>query len=547
MNTCKLSIPNAMVLAIILVSLIMLNGCGGMPAEKESLDLNRDPQTLLVTIYGNPVDIDPASNSEALANIILFNTTEGLVRVNPENINEYLPQLAEKWESNDSYTSWTFYIRKDAKFHDGTPVNAAAVKYSFVRLIKSSLAYSFILAQFVSDPEKQIIVSDEYVLKFVFDQPTPLLLKALSSSFGTLVVSPGIENYATNNDFGHDWLQTHEAGSGPYELTEWTPNQQIVLTKFASWWGWKDKENKPFDKIIMKIVPERTSRRSLIEKGDVDIAFDFGPEDWNAIKKNPNLTLHLSESLAVQYIAFGDYGPLKDPRVRQAISYAFDYDGYINQIWGGYIPRANSVFPKNLNCYDPNIVPYKTDLEKARQLLDDAKVAKGLELHYLTTGDRLEGIVGQILQSQLAKIDINLKIEQRDVSSYISTAFGNSTWPDRPELMGFAYWPDYNDPTDYAFYNFATSAGGSGGGNIGFYSNSRVDEILAQALKTVNDKELCTLYKEAQDILLHQDPAWIPLLELPNEAVLRNDIGGYKSNPVYHNMFDFQSLYRIGD
>lgn len=530
----------------ILVILLILSACAA-PVPKQETVLGRDPKTLVLTIYGNPIDIDPASNSEALANIILFNTTEGLVRVNPKNIDEFLPQLAQKWENNNDFTEWKFYLREDAKFHNGTPVNAEAVKYSFTRLINSSLAYSFILGQFISDPDRQIIVADEFVVEFKFDQPVPLLLKALSSSFGTLVVSPTVESHAVNGDFGHEWLQINEAGSGPYQLAEWTPNQQIVLTRFDGWWGWANREIEPFDKIIMKIVPERSSRRSLIENGDVDIAFDFGPEDWTAIKNNPNLNLQLSESLAVQYIAFGDYGPLDDSRVRQAIAYAFDYDGYIQEIWGGYIPRANSVFPKNLTCYDPSIVPYKTDLEKAKQLLIDAGITDELELRYMTTGDRLEGMVGQILQSQLAKINIKLNIEQRDVASYFSIAFGDSVWPDRPELMALAYWPDYNDPTDFAFYNFATAAGGSGGGNIGLYSNARVDEILSQSVSIIDTKELCNLYKEAQDILLHQDPAWIPLLELPNEAVLRKDIGGYQSNPVYHNMFDFQSLYRISN
>lgn len=544
-------------LLFVIFLILSLIGCGkAQPTEVKGFDeltpspnsststLTHDPKTLFVTIYGNPIDLDPASNSEGLANLILFNTSEGLVRAGSKDEPEFVPQLAEKWENNSDFTIWKFYLRKNVKFHDGSDLDASAVKSSFTRLIKSKLAYSFILSQFIEDPDSQIIVRSPSLIEFHFPNPTPLLLKALSSSFGTIVISPkSVTEHEKNGDWAHEWLQTHDAGSGPYVLTEWLPNEQIVLTKFADWWGWEGDSN--FEKIVLKIVPERTSRRSLIERGDVDIAFDFSPEDWSAFQKDKNLVLHLSNALTIQYIAFGDYGPLKDPLVRQAISYAFDYDGYTEQIWKGYVNRANSVFPDRLVCYSPDVFKYQTDLQKASELLKQAGVSKDLTLTYMTTGDRSEGVVGQILQSQLAKIGINLIIEHRDVASYVSVAFGDSAWPNRPELFGFTYWPDYNDPTDFTWYNFHSAAAGSKGGNIGLYSNDLVDSIIDRSVSITDQDELCKGYLEVQNILIQQDPAWIPLLQLPNEAVLRTDIGGYSSNPVYHNMFEFWNLYRL--
>jgi peptide/nickel transport system substrate-binding protein len=512
-----------------------------------SAGLGRDPKTLIVAIYSNASDFDPASNNEQLGNLILFATTEGLVRANADNPDEFDPQLAERWEHNDDFTVWTFYLRKNAKFHDGTPVNAEAVKYSFTRLINIDLGMSYILSQFISDPEAQMVVKDEYTIEFRFDQPTPLLIDALSSGYGSYVISPSaIQANEKNGDMGHDWLQTHEAGSGAYQLTEYSPNEQFVLTRFDDWWGWEQwKEGTHFDKIILKVVPEESARRSLIEKGDIDLTFDFSVENLEALQKNPDLSVHLSPALYIQYFVLGKYGPLEDPRVRQALNYAFDYEGYVNGVNKGLFQRAISVLPSRLKCFDPNVFVYQTDLEKAKQLLEEAGIQPGLELRYVTE-EGSSPSAAQILQAQLAKIGINLKIEQMDTSSYIGIFYGDVQWPERPEIMGWGWWPDYNDPTDWAWPLFHTDASGSGGGNAGFYSNPRVDEIIDTAPTITDKQKLCELYKEFQDIAVRQDPAWIPLIEPPDQAIIRKDILGYQDNPIYTFVFDFYKLTRAG-
>jgi peptide/nickel transport system substrate-binding protein len=520
-------------------------------AEEETAEepvvpaLGREPKTLIYAAYGNFADFDPASNNEQLGNLMLDATTEALVRAKAENIEEFEPALAERWEVNDDFTVWTFYLRHDAVFHDGTPVNAEAVKFSFARLINLGLGMSFILNQFGLDPDAGIVVVDDYTIEFHFELPTPLLLKALSSGYGSYVMSPTtLMEHDVDGDLGHEWLQSNEAGSGAYMLTELKPNERAVLEKFDDWWGWEVYGDGFFDKIILKVVPETASRRTLIESGEIDITNNLNPEDWEALSENPDVVVKLSEGLALEYVVLGDYGPLADPLVRQAISYAFDYEGYVDGVWKGFASRAMGPLPKNLLCHDPDVFVYETDLEKARQLLDEAGVEEGLELRYMTSGDELE--VGQILQSQLAQIGVNLQIEQREISSFIDTFYGDVEWPDRPEMFAFAWWPDYNDPTDWAWVLFHSAASGSSGANAGFYSNERADEIMDTAFTVADEDELCELYKEWQDIVTRQDPAWIPTVELRDEVVLRSDIGGYRSNPLYRGTFDFHLMYREG-
>ncbi len=507
--------------------------------------LGRDPKTLVVATYSTLADFDPASNNEQQGNMILAATTEGLVRAKADNIEEFEPQLAETWEHDADYKLWTFHLRQNAKFHDGTPVNAEAVVSSFKRLINSQLGMSFILGQFISDPDKQIVAKDEYTVEFNFETPTPLLIKALSSSFGAYVVSPkAVAEHEKDGDLAHEWLQNNEAGSGAYTITENQSNQQLILSRFKDWWGWKP-DGWYFDKVIVKVIPEESSRRSMLEKGDVDVSYTFTPENWDAMKKNPDLVVKLSPGLSLQYAVLGDYGPLKDPKVRQAISYAFDYNGYVNGIMKGYAPQAHGAFPERLLCHDPNAFVYTTDLAKAKQLLDEAGVKPGLEITYMTE----EGgsmAIGQILQAQLAQLGITVKVEQRDTSSLIGYFYGDQEWPDRPEIFSWTWWPDYNDPTDWAWILFHTDAKGSGGANAGFYSNPRADEIINQAAGVTDQTELCNLYKEFQDIVVRQDPAWIPMVETPDDVVLRKDITGYKNNPLYRGTFFFYQLSRQG-
>jgi len=541
------------VVAILMIASMILSGCGtpktAAPAATEApaATMDRDPKTLVVAIYSNPGDLDPSSSVEQLGNIILLATYEGLVRVKAEDINDVRPALAESWEHNADYTTWTFHLRKDAKFHDGTPLDAEAVKFSFKRLITIEQGMSYILGSFISDPDKEINVVDPYTIEFKFENPTPLLIKALSSGYGSYVINPkAVAEHEKDGDQAHAWLNTNIAGSGPYEMTEYTPNQQIVLTRNQAWWGWDDKFH--FDKIILKVVPERATRRSLIETGDVDATFNLSPEDWDALKQNKDVVVDLPPGLSISYVTLGSNGYLKDPRVRQALNYAFDYDGFIGGMWKSYAIRSYSILPGGMQCSDPDVFKYKTDLEKAKALLTEAGVPMDGSVTWLYWAEEGGGDMGAglILQSQLQKLGINLKVEEHDSATVSGMFYSDNTGPERPDMFRWGWWPDYNDPTDEAWVTIHTDAAGSHGGNGGFYSNKEVDKLLDEGAATADETKLCEIYKQIQNITTEQDPPWIYLAQRPDEMILRKDIGGYKANIIYNQTFQFQEMFRIG-
>ncbi len=550
------------IVLVIIVSML-LSGCGSPAAAtpapaaastapaanptSPAATMNRDPKTLVVAIYSNPGDLDPASSAEQLGNIIIQANYDGLVRVKADNINEVVPALAETWEHNADFTEWTFHLHKNAKFHDGTPLDAQAVKTSFARLVNIKLGMSYILGTFISDPEKEIIVVDASTLQFKFDSPKPLLIKALSSGYGAYIINPtAIAKNEVDKDMAHKWLNTNVAGSGPYIMTEYTPSQQVVLTRNPDWWGWKDGFH--FEKIILKVIPERATRRSLVETGDVDATFNLSPEDWEALKKNSAVVVDLPPGLSISYITLGANGYLKDPKVRQALNYAFDYKGFIGGMWKGYAIRSYSILPGGMQCSDPNIFKYETDIEKARALLKEANVPMDGSVNWLYWAEEGGGDMGAglILQSQLQKLGINLKVEEHDSATVSGQFYGDDTGPARPDMFRWGWWPDYNDPTDEAWVTLHTDAGGSHGGNGGFYSNKEVDKLLDEGAKTADDAKLCEIYKTIQNITTQQDPPWIFLAQRPDEMILRKDIGGYQANIIYNQTFQFQEMFRTG-
>jgi len=546
-----------------LVIILVLAGCGApateAPAEEPAAPTEEAPaeptvgtaggdlDTVVMTLYGDVDTLDPHYAYLDISSKIVLNLYENLVRSNPENPEEMLPFLADSWEHSDDFTSWTFHIREDAKFSDGTPVDAEAVRSSFVRMVTVQSGTSWIIGQFITDPENQITVVDDHTVQFASDVPIPLLLNALGSVFGSYVVNPAaVAEHEVDGDQATGWLSANSAGSGPYVLAEYAPNDHYTLTRNENWWGW-DANPHPFETVIFQILPEPGTRRSLLENGDVDFAWEQAPDDWVALQDNPEIVSNMTPGFQTQYITIGNDGYLADPLVRQAINYAFDADGFVNGIKQGYGQPLRSFLPDGFKCFDPDVFTYTYDLDKARALMEEAGVPLDGSVTWefrTIEGDGLE--LGVLLQSGLAELNINVNIEIMDLGTYIGAFFSDDNGPDRPDFFAFQWTPEYNDPTDLSWVQLATDAAGSVGGNGGFYSNPEVDNLIYESFGVVNDDaQLCSIYKEVQNIVTEQDPPWVYAWQKPNEMLYRADIGGYVPNPLLHQAVQFQQVYRI--
>lgn len=503
-------------------------------------ELGRDPNTLIISTYEGIAGIDPPGFPSASGSLVQRGVYEALLTAKPGGGLE--PVLAESYEVNEDNSVWTFHLREGVKFHDGTNFNAQAVKDNYVRTVEIGLSLSGVIGRFLTDPENQMVVIDDHTIDFRFDQPQPFFADALASSYGAWIVSPkAFTEHDIEGDWSHEWLDTHAVGTGPYMLEEFRPEEQITLVKFDDYWrGW---EGRHFDTVLVKVIEDISLNRQLLERGDVDLVVKVTPEDFEALQGNPDLAVHQDFGVKYTIVFMGCYGPLASPEARQAMSYAFDYDGYVNGIQRGQVRRLYGPFTSSQFGYDPDIFRYETDLEKARELLEEAGVEPGTELVWLTSGHYAPD-AELLMQSQLAELGLNLTIEKVDSATLFTTIFSDLPIEGRFSFATMAWWPDYDDPWNAAQALYHSENWGTKGANGSYYANERADELLDMMKVAATKEEIEALAKEFQNVLTEQDPPCIWVSEDPDKTIHRTDIRGYEFVPLYTETYPLYDMYR---
>lgn len=504
-----------------------------------------DPGTLTVALNGSPSDLDPHSAYDYRSAIALRGPYEGLLALDGSETNKYIPLVAESWSPNEDKSVWTFTIRQGVTFHDGSPVDAEAVRKSFERFLSMGLGPSGAMKRFIQDPG-QITAPDARTVVFDCGAPQPLLEAYLASSYGPLVLNvDAVMANEAEGDQGHLWAQLNEEGlgTGPYRVTAFEPEQQLTLERYDGYWGgW---EGTHFDRVIFRVISENETRRQLIEQGDVDIVDNLTPESLLALEENPDLVVDRSYSAEVDYLILTVTGPLATPEARQAMCYAFPYDEVIEGVYKGYAKRAIGGVAEVVAGFDPETFQYTTDLDKARELLVAAGVAEGAELVCTQeTGDENVKALVQLFQQNLSQIGVNLTIEEVDLSTFTGIMFGEMEVEARPSMMPWFWWPDYNDAYNHLYPQIACDQWGSAGTNGGFYCNERVQELFDATRDEPDPKKYQAALSEIQQIISRDDPPAIYYMQRQWTTVLRKGIEGFVFNPINIGTYNFYDLSR---
>jgi peptide/nickel transport system substrate-binding protein len=357
-------------------------GPSGQTSSAAPPKLNRDPQTLIVAVDAFAPDFDPASYFVNANALLTYSMYEGLVRTKPGTVNTIEPALAESWKTNPDMSVWTFKIRDNAKFWNGAPVTADDVKTSYIRTITIGLGAGVVLGTFITDPGKQIVVVDPHTIRFELGAPSPAFDLAAGAIWGTGVVSPhAFKNSTGAKDQGHEWLQSHAAGTGPFMLESLAPGDQVVMVQNPDYWGgWTSKQ---FKKVIVKQIADNSARREAIESGAVDFSVPSRiAHDTDSLKHDPRFTVGQAKIMYVEYIILGQYGPLATPAARQAVNYLFPHDAYVKSVMLNTVAPPHGCFPDLLSTHDPNSYVFPTDIAKAKALFAQAGVAPGTEFTY---------------------------------------------------------------------------------------------------------------------------------------------------------------------
>ncbi len=262
------------------------------------------------------------------------------------------------------------------------------------------------------------------------------------------------------------------------------------------------------------------------------------------MSSNPAVRVVAPYGTEIDYIAMTEAGPLASPYARQAMSYAFAYDAFLTAAYKGYAKRGYGPLASTLHGYDPHVFKYTTDMAKARALFAKAGIKPGTTLTYLyAAGYPVEKTAGLILQAQLGQLGITLTPRGVDQATQGTVLFGNTPPARRPNLMFYAWWPDYNDAWDECVTLLASSSAGSAGANIGFYHNKQVDALLDK-IKYDAPEQLAVDAAKMQDIVARTDPAAIWLAEPAQATELTRSLRGFVFNPLDLQTYEFYPMYR---
>jgi peptide/nickel transport system substrate-binding protein len=488
-----------------------------------------------VLVVASPADIrmlDPAVTFDNLDWRVTYYCYDRLVRYKVRGevgLTVVEPMVATSWEVSQDQKTWVFQLRKGIKFDDGTPLDAEAVKFTFERLIKIGKGPS----TYFSEIESVEVVND-YTVRFNLKYPFAPFLSTLATNAAS-IINPSVIKYQKDGDLAQGWLAEHIDGSGPFQLVEWEKDQRVVLEVKLNYWGEKPKVKK----VIIRVIPESTNQRMALEIGDVDIAAGILIDQIPPLEENPQVIVRKYPSMFVDYVYINTQrSPLDNPKVRQALSYAVDYQSIIQYVLKGYGVQMRGPIPKGMWGHSEKITQYSRDVKKAQQLLGEAGYPNGFSINFMFSSYRptweQETL---IIQSNLADIGVKVNLQQ----------LANPVMRDKIDRGEFdlcmGVWsPDFADPYMFMNYWFDSSKFGLSG-NRAFYKSEKVGELIRKAGVLTEREEREKLYLEAQRIIM-EDAPYILLYQTQSIVPTRKEVRNFVYNPMLEKMYNFNSLYK---
>jgi peptide/nickel transport system substrate-binding protein len=464
--------------ALLLGMVLVLAGCSAAPSGTPATPTEKTPHdTLVIVTGGEPSTLDPAIAYDVESAFYTRAAYEPLLLFQGDST-KVGPNLATDWSVAPDGLSYTLHLRHGVTFSDGTPFNAQAVKFSIQRVQKLNQGAAYIYANVTG-----IDALDDYTVRFRLSAPFAPFLSGLAAMWASLMVSPtAVQAHDLGGgDLAQKWLYDHMVGTGPYILQAWTHGQGATFVRNPHYWkGWSGDH---FNKVVIKIVKEPVTQSLLLQGGDADVAMGLSTDQLNQLQKSLPAGVKVFEhpSFNEFYIAFNcQHGPTANPKVRQALSYAFDYDQVVHGIFNGHVQQPYGPLPRTFIGNDPQLPLYHRDLAKARQLLAEAGYPNGgFTLHYIyPTGYPDEKTVGELFQRNLADLNITFTLQELSGPTWTSTLTNPQTATD---AFGLWWFPTLADPYDFLWSMYDSQAWGSAGYNLGYYKNDQVDAILANA------------------------------------------------------------------
>ncbi len=394
------------------------------------------------------------------------------------------PELAESWEVSRDGLTWTFKLRQGVRFHDGQEMTSADVKFTFDRLFEKSPGKSDFIAVDKVEP------AGKYAVKFVTKEPFAGLLAALGGFWGFIISEAGIKK--------HGDLNKAALGTGPFMLEDWKIEQQMVLKKHP---GYFKKGLPHVDQVILRVIPDEANIVAALRTGQIQHAFIEDNKNFNLLKDEKTLTGYRSSRLGYDYLNItATRGPLKDVRVRQAISWAVDRSQVMRVATAG-LGRLTAPATAPMKQWqlpeEQWMRYYKPDLDRAKKLMADAGVAGGFTVKCMVIPTFPTMVSGApVIAAHLKRIGINMEIENVEYAVWIKR------WLAHDFDMTMNTTPGYADP-DTAFFRALHSTKGQ---NWNSWSVPELDALLEEGRRIMDQKKRKEVYDKVQIMILENVP-----------------------------------------
>jgi peptide/nickel transport system substrate-binding protein len=489
-----------------------------------------------ILLYGGNQDIDnidPATGENYSINAALVSLYDALFIVRGENVE---PNLVDTWEVNDDATVWTFKLKENAVFHDGSPVNAEAVVYSFNRLLEIQGPPTYRWAG-IADVDSAKAV-DEFTVEFTLLKPFAPFLGTLTQLY---VVNPAIVEANRGEDFGQTYLKENSAGSGPFTQGRWEIGNLYEFIAVQDYWGGWRNENH-IDGFLWIIRRDSASQVNSLLAGETHIADTIDLQDAERISEQPGFVIENRSGYFVNTLKMNNQGEYTgDINVRKAIAYAMNYDALPEAL---DIPVEIMPGPTPLSFPGAVEVEYPTyDLDMAREFLAQSPWPEGgFELDYVyVSGLTFEEVTGLVLLEGLAELNITLNMVPMLWPDMVAACGAPETGPD---LINIFTQPAYLDPDAHLYNQYHSGQWGSFN-SCSFYQNETVDQLLDDARSIGDQEERLALYAEAQQLIAADQPSVWTFTQ--NSVLGFNEcVKGFEFRPLESLSVLFQDLYMEG-
>ena len=546
----------SLMLAAALTAGLALTGCGGSKtsdttdntagAENESTAEVKgvDVDTTGYLVAALNADIQTADVQKTSKDYeVPFNIFDRLVdvEVGTDGNSKIVPSLAESWDISDDGLEYTFHLREGVKFHNGNDFTAEDVAYTFHRMltVEGGVNTEFIdqikgadeLLAGETDTLEGVEVVDDYTIKVTLKEPFAGFLASISSPGVSIYDSEATE--AAGDQFGMDPAVT--VGTGPFEFSSWSFNNQLVLTRNEDYW----KGASGLPGVVIKIIPDTETQSMMFESGELDILdLDYAADSVDRFTETYPDQIVQGPRVGIVYFTMNfNKEPFQDVRVRKAVQMSIDRQAILDALYGGRGQVEQGIFPHGLIGFNPDQEEIKYDPEAAKALLAEAGYADGFDMEIAADSSASDTMTMalEIVSDQLAEVGIRAEIKNYDESTWLETRKSG-------ELGSFmSTWSaDYNDPDNF-IYTFFGNEEKTRIRSIN-YPDTEVMERVAKARTIVNEDERLAEYKALEEKLIHEDAAWVPMFSRLHLFAVSKRVQGFV--PLWSGLSD-QLFYNI--